>query len=705
MAFRDDLYTGDIQKRVNDIKDLPGDQRWINKYDLDYMNHIFGNALEDDLGIVVELDGTVRNYTPEVPRIFIMKKDADGTDTMMDLKTAGIERGSIDFWKQVQLGNVFAYPAGDTLPVQLKVDTKKGSDPKLSFSKPVTPDTLPPAPQPKKPGFFTRIGAFFSSRLQEQCQKYDNWMADRRINFNNLSLQSSKRKNSEKLATETSEMKRILGLKKEKRLNKANKAVRDDILEKEKRGQSKEEGLNNAISMYQPVPETRPNLLTDSTNIKFYTKEQFDTLEKYTDLDLSKINIGGKGLDNKEFAALAMTASMKTEYTLKNPLLRKQGGSSKSVILQNELGMSKADADYVTGCSFDGVLSRDLMDMGNERMTNGEAIETMAVPGRRDVKDALVKIRPDDPESKRDLAKIIAFGIKRAAHSLSTQEGKLQDRVHNYFHMNGKMADLLDRDPDLMRLAKEEGMSMQAYKAVKGMAELDRLDTKRKAAQKTLYTAAVGDRPLDDNVKKAAIKDILKANLAESTIIAEVGKADPDPRALEAYMKLQAKEYNPPAAKDYKTAEQHHAAMQEYLKIEKQGKLKGEPYAPGGKVWHGTPSTIMINLKELYSQPPKTAVGLSSETGREQLDKMVEKIIEKDGLMSLGTADLGIKMSSDSYTGSSLIKKGDLAAEAIKNEQKAPANENVQELNTNKKDGGHHPPSFLTISDSQGNPG
>ena len=38
---------------------------------------------------------------------------------MMDLKTAGIERGSIDFWKQVQLGNVFAYPAGDTLPVQM----------------------------------------------------------------------------------------------------------------------------------------------------------------------------------------------------------------------------------------------------------------------------------------------------------------------------------------------------------------------------------------------------------------------------------------------------------------------------------------------------------------------------------------------------------------------------------------------------------
>ncbi len=57
-----------------------------------------------------------------------------------------------------------------------------------------------------------------------------------------------------------------------------------------------------------------------------------------------------------------------------------------------------------------------------------------------------------------------------------------------------------------------------------------------------------------------------------------------------------------------------------------------------------------------------------------------------DGLVSLGTADLGIKMNSDSYTGRRLIKKGDLAAEAIKNEQKAPANENAPELNVNKEE-------------------
>lgn len=128
---------------------------------------------------------------------------------------------------------------------------------------------------------------------------------------------------------------------------------------------------------------------------------------------------------------------------------------------------------------------------------------------------ALQKYDPNDPESKRDLAKIIAFGVKRAAKSLSTMEGNLQGRALNYFNMTGKLTELLDRDEDLKKLAKEEGLDQASYKAVKGMAELDRLDTERTAAKKTLYTAAVGNRKLDENVKRQALKSILKAELAE----------------------------------------------------------------------------------------------------------------------------------------------------------------------------------------------
>ena len=63
------------------------------------------------LGIVEGKDGSIPE-TEGVPRIFVMGKGKDGHDTMMSLKEAGIDFGSKEFWRQSQMGNVFAYPAG-----------------------------------------------------------------------------------------------------------------------------------------------------------------------------------------------------------------------------------------------------------------------------------------------------------------------------------------------------------------------------------------------------------------------------------------------------------------------------------------------------------------------------------------------------------------------------------------------------------------
>ena len=670
MAFRDDLYTQDILDRVDDLKSRQG-HRPVNKYDLDILNYRLKSSLEDDLGIIVETDGRIRNYAEDVPRIFVMAKGADGSDTMMDLASAGLERDSMEFWKQVQLGNVFAYPAGDTYPVQLQVDTK-GMNPKIAFSKPVTADKLPAPLEPKRPGFFTRFGALFSRRLREQCQTYDNWESDKRINFNRMNMNASKR--GEALDTEKKDIKRLLDRKAEKLRDDANKEVRDNILKREKNGMSKEKGLNNAISMYKPVPEVRKNLLTkeDDRKSKFYTQEQFNKLEPYKDLDLSKIKIGGKALDDKDFTALSIAASMQTKYALKNPLLVHGGGGKDTLVFQEQLGISKEDAEYMDAAAFDSVLCKDLMDAGGERANNGQAIEDMAVPGRRDVKNALMKYDPNDPESKRDLAKIIAFGVKRAGKSLSVQSGKLQERVHNYFHMCGKLTELADRDPDLKKLALEEGMDLECYKAVKGMAELDRLDTERTAAKKTLYTAAVGDKPLDAETKRKAIRNILKAELAETTIVGEAAQTKDDPKVLENYNKLKAKEFNAPMPNDFKTNQEYLDAMAQHSKIVTEGKARGDVYAPGGKLWAGKPAVMLNSMRELYNPVPKSAQSLGSSEAQDQLDRMVDEIIEKDKLMSYGTSVLGEKLQSSEYTGNSLIKKGELAAESLKQKEAAP---------------------------------
>lgn len=682
MSFRDDLYTQDIQPRVDTIEKRPG-QRWITENEAESLTHRLN--MEEMLGIFVESDGELRNYVKEVPRLFIMKKGEDGSDLMMDLKEAGIERGSREFWQQVQCGNVFAYPAGDKEPVQLQVDAST-NQPQIRFSKPVTAETFPPAPEPRRPGIFARIGQIFSSRLRQRCVTYDNWIADQRINFNKIRSNAHLREVKKTLNTEKNEISNYFARRQERIRTEKNRAIRDELDRKANKGLSKEEGRMNAVTMFQPVPVTRPNLLSDTKEARFYSQEQFDKLEAYPDLKLSDIKIGGKGLENDDFAAIAMAASIKPAYAVNNPLMLAGGGGIYVDVYKNVVGISEEDAQSLCASSFDGSLSRDLMEMGGSRGLNGAAIESMAVPGRRDAKEALQKYNPNDPESKKDLAEILAHGIKRAAQTISTQTGEQQERVHNYFHMAGKLTEYLDRDPDLMRLAQEAGMDQKHYKAVKGMAELDRLDTKRTDAKRTLYTAAVGNRVLDENVKKQALRDILKANLAESTIVNEAENTQDDPRVMEAYVKLKEREYTAPSRKDFQNREDYNKAREEYNRNMNELRTNPKPFAPGGKLWPGTPEKLAFGMREMYNPAPKTALSLASEKGSAQLDAMVDEIIEKDKLMTLGTAELGEKLQQKDYFGIDLLQKGKLAADAIKAKENAPAKEENVDLNLNKEE-------------------
>ena len=85
-------------KRVNSIEERPK-HRLVAEDEAGYLNHQLD--IEEQLGIVVGSDGEFRNHVDDVSRIFIMQKDADGSDLMMDLKSAEIERESLEFWLQV----------------------------------------------------------------------------------------------------------------------------------------------------------------------------------------------------------------------------------------------------------------------------------------------------------------------------------------------------------------------------------------------------------------------------------------------------------------------------------------------------------------------------------------------------------------------------------------------------------------------------
>ena len=84
--------------------------------------------------------------------------------------------------------------------------------------------------------------------------------------------------------------------------------------------------------------------------------------------------------------------------------------------------------------SFDNVVNKDILEK-SYRQGAGQAFESMTVPGREDAKNALEKYRPDDIESKKDLAKLLAFGVWRVNRSLATLGGRPNDNVQNYYRM------------------------------------------------------------------------------------------------------------------------------------------------------------------------------------------------------------------------------------------------------------------------------
>ena len=77
----------------------------------------------------------------------------------MTPQEAGIDMSpkSPEFWRQVSMGSVFAYPAGSKSPVQLRA----GDDPvstggDFGYTRPAEPESIP-ARQMKQPGLFKRI--------------------------------------------------------------------------------------------------------------------------------------------------------------------------------------------------------------------------------------------------------------------------------------------------------------------------------------------------------------------------------------------------------------------------------------------------------------------------------------------------------------------------------------------------------------------
>ncbi|MBO6157862.1 MAG: hypothetical protein J6P72_01215 [Firmicutes bacterium] len=634
MPYRSDLYTYEIQPRVSDWKKLP-DARKMSDQDVMLLNR--GFRMEERLGIIPTEDGKVPKDAQGNDRIFIMKKNEKGRDVPMSLEDAGLELGSRAFWEQARLGNVFAYPAGDADPVQILPLMKNMSGAEIKYSRPIKPQDLPHAPQPPKPNFWNRLWRRVVKSYQEKINNYENWIKDRQTNPHRLSEMAVSRMQND-LQAEADKARadgKIIALKKK------NQRALDDV----KTNGEKVTGMDNGMSLYGPKPRLKQTLLKAEGKTGLYSQQEFDALETFDDVE--QIRIGGEGISDEDFAALSMLASCQPKFQKESPLIstyQVEYGEK----MQELFGLSEEEKNSVVAYHADTNTTTDYL-LHNPRQNNGRAIPKTVAPAKREVYAMLKKYDPKDPASKQDLAKLIAFGVKRSANRVSAQISSFRDCSFNYFRLAGRAADLLERDPDLKKMAFEAGLSEADIACVKGMVALDELDSKRFEAKKALYQAGAEGRELDPETRKGYLRDILKANLAEQTIIMQVKQLKP-------------------AGKGAAYQEMLDGFSKDQVNLEQRG-------------------AIEALIKEMYSPHPQLAEQLGTNKNAEKhLEKMADLIIEKDGLMDVPSGEIGLKVNQNEYKESTVVDKANSALqENQRNEPDViPADQKIVDKNINE---------------------
>ena len=575
-----------------------GDATVLNR-DLDYLND-FGILLGDNQQVP---------KTNDVPRLFMMTKDEDGHERVHSLEEKNIQPGTHAFWNQVQLGNVFAYPAGEEKPVQLQVEKQQNTRPKLFYSAPLEQDEIPFHSVRKPPFYKFWFKKLFKSWGNE-VDNYNRFIADKRTALSKLTQHAEARRPH--LTEETSQKAQGLQERENARLEKER--VKDLVNAREKENETAEK-IVFADSVYKPVPHPHPHLVKSPTFKRaFFTQDQFNKLKTY-DIDMNSIKAGPKlqPLTDEDFATVAFFAAPQQKYLSATRKLRGGLDPYGPVSLYEsglEPTMEKAQEAYdKVGINF---ATTDLFVSGFPRESNGVVTEGMIQPAREETFKAFQSYAAGD---KEPLAKLIAAGVNYAANEFSSLPASktLQElgcESSGLSKMTQRLHNLMQKDPDLEILARDNGMKPENLAVVKGAAKLRTLKEACLSAKTKLADAKVNNHNLTEAEKQKCVKDIVKAELAERSYIQD---------QIKAVEKLD--QYN-----------------DEHIKpvIQLKNSLEGDGSAPQkGKVWDHT-ATNHYSIHALENDRPASLKDLSTELGEQKLDMTAEEIIKRENLYQPG---------------------------------------------------------------------
>ena len=461
-------------------------QKELNQKEIDYLNS--ETKFKNDLGIEVNqgVPGGTGNGLG-TPRLFLMQTGKDMSDNAVSFADTELPNcWGAEFWKQVQLGNVFVYPARSAKPCQLQLERKDGKL-SLSVSEPLEVKDLP-AREVKKPNRWQRFWhGLYSGFYKEQVESYDKLEQSKE-----QVAKTVQRFNSERAESNLSDEKdSVIIQQEEMEKQKRDKKYTNDIkpIQEERNAIEKQEKLGRELFSMKPAR---------------YSLSKFGGAAEKENLDQVKLNTvlrdyrGGDyrlndntvRLDDKDFTAMAF-------FTAKDPM--------KAVETLNQQNMGgKAGLD---------------------------TLKDVVQPARKNLRDALRDYQDNNMAKK--LVETMAEGLINAVDMLKGQRlnGRFTPAQKAAMKMAGDMYDLLEnkvKTDDKMKgwvknAVKAKGRNFQEDLAViQGYAKFAKLNDTALQAKSNLISAEHLNNQLEDHTRKQYVQQIVKAELAEQIMANEL---------------------------------------------------------------------------------------------------------------------------------------------------------------------------------------
>lgn len=505
------------------------------------LNQVFN--FQEDLDIPLNEDGSP-TYTGNVPRAFIVSAEKNHVDTLDSISNKNVEIGSAEFWRQVQLGNVFVYPAGQKKPSQLQINiTDTQHTPSLSLSKPL--DAIPDRAEVKKPNFWHRMWAWAVPSYKERVQSWDNQMYSQVKST--VDQFTKDRDDSGRMEKEKRELQDKLAEQAKKEYEASHSAQMD---KQEAKYETVDTCMENTENIFGIKPTSKPRYF--SVEQPYCTPEIFQKLKDYSgELKMNELKSKGQSFTDDDFTVMSYFTAQKQEH-LKKGVEGRTGyrANLKTALMHG--GVDEKTAEYIFNQQGMMVSSTDFTNQNYLRGNDGtQSIEPTIQPARKETKEAFLEYKAG---KKEKLAGLVANAVKEAAREYTTWsmegEKEFSDGRRGQMELMGRLGQFIEKDPQLAKLATEKyGMKPEDFKLVQGLGEYKKLNDARRKAEEKLAQAEKSGKVLSGEEKKQCLKDIVKADQIEQMMFKDMQEKKDSPKLEQIRNELFEKVMEQPKSK------------------------------------------------------------------------------------------------------------------------------------------------------------